>query len=168
MFLFFDTETTGLPRNYNAPVSDIDNWPRVVQIAWTVTDETGTELRFQSFIIRPDGFEISPAASRIHGISTDTALREGVEIKSVLATLATDLSKAKTLVAHNIAFDERVVGAEFHRIGLKKSPLKGKTQICTMRSSTDYCQISGGPYGYKWPTLEQLHKKLFDAKLEAA
>ena len=33
-YLFFDTETTGLPRNWSAPVSDLNNWPRLVQIAW--------------------------------------------------------------------------------------------------------------------------------------
>jgi len=30
MYLFFDTETTGLPRNWKAPVTDLDNWPRMV------------------------------------------------------------------------------------------------------------------------------------------
>ena len=32
-YLFFDTETTGLPRNYKAPSSDTRNWPRLVQLA---------------------------------------------------------------------------------------------------------------------------------------
>ena len=27
MIFFFDTETTGLPRNWKAPITDIDNWP---------------------------------------------------------------------------------------------------------------------------------------------
>ena len=34
MFLIFDTETTGFPRNKKAPLTDFDNWPRMVQIAW--------------------------------------------------------------------------------------------------------------------------------------
>ncbi len=33
MYLIFDTETTGLPKNYNAPLTDADNWPRLVQLA---------------------------------------------------------------------------------------------------------------------------------------
>jgi len=33
-YLIFDTETTGLPRNYKAPVTDGDNWPRLVQLAF--------------------------------------------------------------------------------------------------------------------------------------
>ena len=41
MFTFFDTETTGLPKNFNAPLSDSENWPRMVQIAWQVHDDDG-------------------------------------------------------------------------------------------------------------------------------
>lgn len=41
MYLFFDTETTGLPKNYKAPASDSDNWPRLVQIAWSIYDAEG-------------------------------------------------------------------------------------------------------------------------------
>ena len=40
MFLIFDTETTGLPRNWNAPLSDAENWPRCIQIAWQLHDES--------------------------------------------------------------------------------------------------------------------------------
>ena len=32
-YLFFDTETTGVPQDYKAPSSDTDNWPRMVQLA---------------------------------------------------------------------------------------------------------------------------------------
>ena len=43
-YLFFDTETTGVPQNYKAPSSDTDNWPRMVQLAWIVTDDEGSRL----------------------------------------------------------------------------------------------------------------------------
>ena len=41
MFLVFDTETTGLPKQYNAPLTDFDNWPRLVQLAWQLHDDKG-------------------------------------------------------------------------------------------------------------------------------
>ncbi len=41
MYLIFDTETTGLPRRWDAPLTDSDNWPRAVQIAWQLHDEWG-------------------------------------------------------------------------------------------------------------------------------
>jgi len=30
MYLTFDSETTGLPKNFKAPISDSENWPRLV------------------------------------------------------------------------------------------------------------------------------------------
>ena len=145
MYLFFDTETSGLPQSHDAPASEVENWPRLVQIAWMLTDEDGNELRNQSFIIRKDGFQIPTSATKVHGITTETARRLGIEIASALAAFDKDLSAAEILVAHNIQFDERVVSAEFHRTGRITSPLEGKTLYCTMRSSTDFCRLPGGP-----------------------
>ena len=73
MYLFFDTETTGIPRSHDAPASDVANWPRLVQIAWAITDEGGNELRSQAFIIRPDGFEIPASATRVQTLRTRRA-----------------------------------------------------------------------------------------------
>jgi DNA polymerase III subunit epsilon len=146
----------------------VENWPRLVQIAWILTDETGNEVRSQAFIIRPDGYEIPMSATQIHGITTDTARRLGIEIEQALVAFANDLSAAQYLVAHNIQFDERIVGAEFHRSGREPSPLSKKHHFCTMRSTAAFCRISGGPRGYKWPTLEELHHKVFSTTFELA
>ena len=32
--LFFDTETTGVPRDPRASIADSANWPHIVQMAW--------------------------------------------------------------------------------------------------------------------------------------
>ena len=29
MYIVFDTETTGLPKDFSAPITDFDNWPRI-------------------------------------------------------------------------------------------------------------------------------------------
>lgn len=67
-YCFFDTETAGLPKNFSAPTTDVDNWPRLVQLSWILTDE-----RKEVFIIRPDGFTIPEEASNVHGITTERA-----------------------------------------------------------------------------------------------
>jgi DNA polymerase-3 subunit epsilon len=164
--LFFDTETTGIPRNYRAPASDLNNWPRLVQIAWLLADDTGVELASAEYIIKPEGFEIPPEAARIHGITTEMAFREGLEIKSVLDQVMADLEKVSRLVAHNIDFDEKILGAELLRAG-HLNAVETKTRVCTMRSATDFCRLPG-QYGYKWPKLEELHHKLFDEALQGA
>ena len=53
MYLIFDTETTGLPRNYKAPITDSANWPRAVQIAWQLHDQWGNLIEHQDFLIAP-------------------------------------------------------------------------------------------------------------------
>ncbi len=35
-YVFFDTETTGLPLNWKAPVTELENWPRLIQLAYIV------------------------------------------------------------------------------------------------------------------------------------
>ena len=73
MFLIFDTETTGLPRNYNAPLTDSDNWPRMIQVAWQLHDTYGNLLHSKSIIVKPDGYTIPFNSVQIHGITNERA-----------------------------------------------------------------------------------------------
>jgi len=166
MYLFFDTETTGLPRNWKAPVNDLQNWPRLVQLAWLYYDREGNLLEENNFIIRPEGFIIPTDASRVHGISTERALQEGVALQGVLHNFQDLIARSGYLVAHNMSFDEKIMGAELLRNNMANS-IAGKQRICTMEGSVDYCQLEG-PYGYKWPRLSELHNKLFGAGFEEA
>lgn len=166
MHLFFDTETTGVPRNYKAPASDLHNWPRLVQLAWILADDEAHEIASAEHIVRPDGFTIPADAVRIHGITTATALLDGVELESVLGAFASALAQASVLVAHNMSFDERILGAEFLRTG-RPNLLESKARRCTMLEATDYCRLPGR-YGYKWPTLDELHRVLFGTPADGA
>jgi DNA polymerase III subunit epsilon len=159
MYLVSDTETTGLPRNWKAPVTDLNNWPRMIQIAWIFCDDKGKRIESEDFIIKPENFIIPKAASNVHGISTEKAIREGEDLEKVLLKFTALVQESTFFVAHNISFDEKIVGAELLRKGIK-SDFEKKSKLCTMHASTDYCKISG-PYGYKWPKLSELHLKLF-------
>ncbi|MCH6198127.1 DNA polymerase III subunit alpha [Aquiflexum sp. LQ15W] len=161
MYIIFDTETTGLPRSYNAPMSDDDNWPRLVQVAWQLHDAKGKLLSNHNYIVKPEGFTIPYNAEKVHGISTERATREGHALDKVLAIFHEDVGKAKYLVGHNIGFDINVVGSEFLR---KQIPMKLQSmkEMDTKDLSTDFCALPGGKGGkYKWPTLTELHQKLF-------
>lgn len=166
MYLVFDTETTGVPRNYRAPITDLQNWPRVIQLAWTLCDDDGTERAWAEHIIRPDGFQIPLDAARVHGITTERARAEGIPLQTVLDLFAEVAEQADLLVAHNIAFDEKVLGAEYLRAG-RANALDGIRRHCTMTSSVDLCRLPG-PYGYKWPRLAELHQTLFGSGFDGA
>jgi DNA polymerase-3 subunit epsilon len=159
-YLFFDTETTGLPKDYKAPASKTENWPRMVQLAYLLYNEQCDLLELGEFIIKPDNYVIPSDVSKIHGITQEIALEKGIDIKIVMETLKNMIEKSAILVAHNMSFDEKIIGAEFIRCGMEDFTAT-KPKICTMLKSIDICKIKND-YGYKWPKLFELHQFLFN------
>ena len=169
MYLIFDTETTGLPKNWNAPITDIDNWPRCVQIAWQLHDEMGELLEHHDFLIQPDGYNIPYDAEQIHGISTQLAQEKGIDLAEVLSLFNEALSKTKFVVGQNVGFDLNIMGCEFYRLGVV-TPLNDLPLLDTCTEKTaELCQLSGGRGGkFKLPTLTELHEKLFGVPFSEA
>jgi DNA polymerase-3 subunit alpha len=162
MYLIFDTETTGLPRNWNAPITDTDNWPRCIQIAWQLHDEFGNLIEHQDYLVRPDGFNIPYDAERIHGISTELAEEQGIPLSEVLEKFNVALAKSKFVVGQNIGFDVNIMGCEFHRLGVE-SPMSQMPVLDTCTETTaELLRLPGGRGGkFKLPTLTELHQYLF-------
>ncbi len=163
MYLIFDTETTGLPKRWNAPISDTDNWPRCIQIAWQLHDDLGNLIEHQDYLVQPDGFNIPYDAEKIHGISTELAAKEGIPLEEVLEKFNIALAQAKFIVGQNVGFDVNIMGAEFYRLqienNLQELPV---LDTCTEETAL-LCQIPGGRGGkFKLPTLTELHQFLFN------
>lgn len=162
MYLIFDTETTGVPHNKTAPITDLDNWPRLVQIAWQLHDAHGKLLALHNYLIRPDGFDIPFKAESVHGISTKRALAEGHAAQEVLDAFIGDLARTQVLVGHNIEFDINIIGAELIRASKDTASLLQLEKVDTGLVSVDFCQLPGGIGGkLKMPRLSELHEKLF-------
>lgn len=163
MYLIFDTETTGLPKRWDAPISDTDNWPRAIQIAWQLHDAMGVVLEHKDYLIKPDGFNIPFEAESIHGISTELATEDGVELSQVLEEFNEVLAKATFVVGQNVGFDVNIMGAEFYRHNVE-SPMASMPVLDTCTEHTaQLCQIPGGRGGkFKLPTLTELHEFLFN------
>lgn len=168
VYLIFDTETTGLPRRHDAPASDTDNWPRMVQLAWQLHDEQGGLMEVHSMLVRPEGFTIPYNAEQVHRISTQRALDEGLPLDDVLDRFADAVDRCRFIAGHNLLFDVRVVEAECIRRG-RACGLSAKTLLDTKECSTQFCALPGGKGGrFKWPSLTELHKKLFGTGFEEA
>ncbi|MEH6763665.1 MAG: DNA polymerase III subunit alpha [Aequorivita antarctica] len=162
MYLIFDTETTGLPKRYNAPVSDSDNWPRCIQIAWQLHDANGKLLEHQDYLVKPEGFNIPFDAEKIHGISTELASAEGISLEEVAEKFQEVLSKSKFVVGQNVGFDLNIMGAEFFRLGIENPLPKMQVLDTCTETTAQLCQIPGGRGGkFKLPTLTELHEFLF-------
>lgn len=170
MFLIFDTETTGFPQGKAPDHTDLAAYDsaRMVQLAWQLHDAQGALLNAGNYIIRPDGFEIPYSAIKVHGITNERAMRDGVPVQEALEAFSADLKAAGYNVGHNIGFDLGVVGSEYHRAGMD-SPMFELGVIDTKDVSTEWCALPGGKGGkFKWPTLTELHIKLFGKAFEAA
>ncbi|WP_185861909.1 DNA polymerase III subunit alpha [Blattabacterium cuenoti] len=160
MYLIVDTETTGLPKYYNLPITHIDNWPRIVQISWQCHDFFGNLIELKNFIIKPDHYDIPFNAFKIHGITNEKAEKYGVDLNFVLREFKQSFEKSQCLIGHNLEFDIKVIECEFFR---KKTEItfKNKKILDTKVISVSYCKLFRSKKRFKWPTLSELYKKLF-------
>ncbi|MBR9756812.1 MAG: DNA polymerase III subunit alpha [Algicola sp.] len=163
MYLIFDTETTGLPKRWDAPITDTDNWPRAIQIAWQLHDEMGRCVEHQDYLIQPEGFNIPYDAEKIHGISTELAQEQGVPLVEVLEKFHVAISKAKFIVGQNVGFDVNIMGCEFFREDVANTLQELPVLDTCTEHTAQLCKIPGGRGGkFKFPTLTELHEFLFN------
>ncbi len=169
MYLIFDTETTGLPKRWNAPLTDSENWPRCIQIAWQIHDANGALVSHEDYLIQPDGFTIPFDSEQVHGISTALAEAQGVPLAEVLDKFHQALNQVDYVVGHNVSFDRNIMGAEYLRAGVADI-LEGKAVVDTCTEETAaLCQLPGGRGGkFKLPTLSELYHFLFQESFEEA
>ena len=167
-YLIFDTETTGLPTNYNAPITDLDNWPLIVELAWMLVDEDYNILKKEDYIINTY-LPLDPIVQEITNI-TDDMIKEGHLIRKVLRKFKEDLDNTDMVIAHNITFDIRVIGAEFIRHNLDIDDFDDKHYFCTMKKSTPILKLNSpyAPIQYKWPKLQQVYNYYFGKDFEGS
>ena len=166
MFLVFDTETTGLPKKWNAPVTDTDNWPRMVQLAWQCHDIEGNFLFAKNHVITPEGYTIPEDVVAVHGITTEIAHEKGIQLKDALLDFMADVAKSKFTIGHNVNFDLNIVGCELIRCQMEQS-MSSHASLCTMIESKVHCDLRRNGQ-LKNPTLTELHIKLFTVPFEEA
>lgn len=166
MYIIFDTETNGLPVNYNAPAENVDNWPRISQISWQIFNKDRTLIKLVDKYIYPDGWKFPDTQFFKDNANIELNKQRGLPIKEVLNDFIEDRKKCNFTIGHNLSFDSKIVRAEMFRAGLNQIEFDS-VKICTMLKSTSYCNITGNR-GAKWPKLEELHRKLFNCDFEGA
>jgi DNA polymerase-3 subunit epsilon len=167
MYLFFDTETNGLPKKYNGLPTDLDNWPRVIQLAWVLFANDGTEMLSRCNLITPDGWTIPQEKFWIdNGYTTERNAQQGRGMLQELHAFAAAINRCELMVAHNLSFDQPILVAEMLRYQVKSD--KKPSKFCTMKATTNLCKLPSARGGYKWPKLEELHKFLFGVSFDGA
>jgi len=152
--LFFDTETTGLPKDRNKPATHSpNNWPDPVSISWAVTDGPKI-IRAKSYIIQPNGWQIPQDSIKIHGITQQMAEADGVDLRQVMKEFVRDLLYVDIAIAHNIEFDRNVITAAALYHCREDVALKWpKYEFCTCESARSICKLPT----YK-PTMSGIYK----------
>ncbi len=160
LIVFIETETNGMPNSFESSYRDINNWPRLVRLNYSIYSINGKLIENNSKIIKPCDFIIPVEVSNIHTITTEIALIKGHELELVLSEFLDKIENATIIVGHNIDFYEKVLGAEFYRL-FKYNPLVKFNKYCTMKNGAAICKIKNS-FGYKWPKIKELYNYLFD------
>jgi DNA polymerase-3 subunit epsilon len=177
--LFFDTETNGLPKSRRATSLQVDQWPHIIQLAWTLVEWDTTEdatdgaqmtvCDARSLILNPGDILWNAESAAIHGITPDRVQSEGIPTAQALAQFQHIAREAHVIIAHNIAFDKPVLCAEYYRISPSEEfDWWPSYEYCTMENTKHLCKLpfpsgrAGRPGDpYKLPKLSELHTFLF-------
>jgi DNA polymerase III epsilon subunit-like protein len=165
-FLFFDTETSGLPKDFNAPFSDYNNWPRLLQLSWIITDNEGKELERNDLYVKPEGFSYIKPEKSPFNVSGEELIDIGKSISEVLNAFRDNLLKVDYIVGHNIQFDMKVLRAELIR-GNEPDCFDGIPTYCTMIGAKAY-YAQPCEFGFKYPKLQELYNMLFHSPFDDA
>lgn len=166
MYLFFDVSAEGKPKNWKAAPTDAFNWPRMVHLSWLMYNEERELIDSRNDMIKPEGFEISVNTEQKHKIDPVKIHEEGTVLKEALQHFSEAIDKAEYVIAHNMTFNANVVAAECYRKSISHR-LFSSEQYCLMQEATWFCKIKGSNGRFKWPTLPDIHQKLYDGKMYA-
>lgn len=139
MYLFIDTETTGI---HNA---------KIVELAALLTDEHGKEMSSMNVLIN-NNVEIPAQVTDIHGITTEMCEDYGIHLNNALDMFVALHDKAKLVIAHNAQFDIRMI-----KEALNKRMFTWNPSYCTMLKSVNVCKLpkANGHAGWKYPKLAE-------------
>tara|TARA_Y100001970_G_scaffold248887_2_gene318882 strand:+ start:2050 stop:2682 length:633 start_codon:yes stop_codon:yes gene_type:complete len=165
--LVFDTETTGLPIEKNPSIYETNKWPYILQLSYVIYDLKFNNIvkKFDKYINISDEVEISQESQNVHKITREVC-KKGDLIGDILNEFKKDMDECDLLVGHNVSFDKRMIIVEGIR---NKINMNLKPTYCTMKNSVDICKIErkgeNDEMYYKFPTLNELHNKLFNKEL---
>lgn len=120
MYAFLDTEGSGLfqyeDKETGLPIpADAEGQPRLAQFAVILTDADMNELASIDYLVRPDGWEMSPEATLINGLTTERLIAEGVPVTVVLEAYEKLIADGYAIIAYNAQHDTKTMRAELRR-----------------------------------------------------
>lgn len=156
-YLILDIETMGLPKNFQASVEDLENWPDILEIGWQLYNDNRELIQEESILVQPTNGMIPEEIILLTGISSELAINNGYPIKIALTEFTSVVKKFNPiLVAHNCDFDLKVIQANLLK-NMMDFSIMNQEQVCTMKTSTLFCNLPN----LKYPKLKELYEALF-------
>ena len=151
MYLFYDTETTGLN-----PKKD-----RVVQLAALLTYPDGRKAQAFDLLLKSD-VAIPAQASAVHGITDEMVAHLGVEPGGALALFDAMLERAQVAVAYNDQFDVGMLRSMFQR-------MDGPDYVDPFEKVQRFCACNAGAelFGRKLKLID-IHRQLLGRGFDGA
>ena len=162
----FDTETTGLPRREGK----LEDQPYIIQFASQTFEYDPASRRFQEVerynqLIKPP-VPVPEESTRISRISDETVKNSPV-FAEVAPRIINIFAQSDLVVAHNLSFDQEIVGYELERMGHSKDIYPG-TVYDTLEGTRNLCKLPGKNGNYKAPKLMELHQFLLNESFAEA
>lgn len=170
--LIFDVETNGL---LTKGQKNIEECPYILQLSFLVYDDSNNEIikTFNSYVNIDNSVEISKETIDINGITREICNNHGLPIENILNEFSYEYMRCNKIVAHNIDFDKRMIKIEIIRNSFKMINMDidpclifndnlDKKLYCTMMHGIELCKLPGRYGKYKYPSLSELHTKLFN------
>lgn len=167
--LIFDCETTGLPVSYTASFKDKDNWPRIIQLAWELCDETGRTIEKSCNLVKPDGWQMPTGDFWIeHGYTQEQNEAEGIPMLDLLKDFCRVLNECNRVVSHNLGYDKPIIECEMYRSNIRPINYRHIEKYCTKLASAPILKMPGYHGDYKWPSLAEAYQFMFSKGFDGA
>ena len=167
----FDTETSGLPYKARGEQYDYTNLEhfdtsRLISISWLILDNKNEIVNKSTYFIKPDGFEVSPQSIKIHGLSKEFLVENGMTIHEMLLHLNGIFEKfnIELIIAHNVIFDINILKSELYRYddNITLDLSKSIETFCTMFKAQPIMKMR------KWPKLSEAYKHFYNEDITNA
>lgn len=152
-YAIIDTETSGL-FDFAQP-ADAAGQPRLAALAIIVIEPPSETAIEHTFLIRPDGWAMSPEVTAINGLTTEYLAAHGIPVADAISVYASLIDGGCIVAAFNAQFDTKIMRGEMRRAGIPDR-FESTPNICLMRGLTQHCRVpkkTGN--GYKFPKLSE-------------
>ena len=139
----------------------------ILQLSWGLYKRDGNLIETKDYFLKiSKHIFIHPRAIEKHKITCEVLLQKTntLELTELLKQFTTDVSRCETLVAHNVKCDLKTLNNELFRNNM--SELNAST-YCTMAQSKTFCNSKDKRGSMKFPTLNELHQKLFNVPMDS-